>query len=291
MGPTGHIAATLSLRNLTAFLARVHRACRLPGRMRLPKIAVLIDADNVGVQGIRFVFERLSQEWNPTFRRAYGRGLLNRAQVFRESGIVPVEVVSNSPGKNAADMALVIDAMSELHARRVDAFCLVSGDGDFTRLALAIRERGLPVLGFGRISTPQSLRAACTEFHVLANPTARLSQATRPRRSLGTDSRKYLASLQAEFVDFVRTLIQGNGRTTIQVINQESCKRDPNFSARRYGARNLKSLMKELKVFDVRPITEPSGLITDYEVRLVEVASTTKDTDAPDRLPQASICS
>ncbi|HEY3703694.1 MAG TPA: NYN domain-containing protein [Terracidiphilus sp.] len=248
-------------------MARLLFAAR---RARLPRVAVLIDADNVNQSGIHSVFEQLHKAWNPTYRRAYGRGLTSRAETFRRHGILPVEVVSNSPGKNAADIALLIDAMNELHARRVDAFCLVTGDGDFTRLAIAIRERGLPVLGFGGPTTPASLRAACTEFYAFENPADSRAKKTRAAGTQRKANKPVIVKDRGEFKLFLRNLTDGNGKATFQRINHEACKRDANFSARQYGARSLKGLIKDLAEFEVCPITDNSGAIRDYEVKLSE---------------------
>ena len=78
--------------------------------------------------------------------------------------IIPHQNFANTGGKNASDIALVIDAMDLLHSGRFDGFCLVSSDSDFTRLAARIREQGLDVYGFGEQKTPESFRRACKRF-------------------------------------------------------------------------------------------------------------------------------
>src|SRR3546814_14617716 len=77
---------------------------------------------------------------------------------------MPHQNFANVGGKNASDIALVIDAMDLMHSGRFDGFCLVSSDSDFTRLAARIREQGLAVYGFGEQQTPQSFRHACKLF-------------------------------------------------------------------------------------------------------------------------------
>jgi len=118
---------------------------------------------------IRSVFESLAPHWNPTCWRANGSGLATHLQLDHDLGINPIEVFHNTSGKNAANIALVIDVMDELSRGRGEGFCIDSGDGDFTRLALTLREWGLPVLVFGTESTPHSLRSASTEFHLLSS--------------------------------------------------------------------------------------------------------------------------
>ncbi len=133
----------------------------------------------VNQQGIRAAFAQLRDNWTVTIRRAYGRNLEHMVNVIRELGILPVEVLPNSPGKNAADVALIIDAMAEMYEDRVDGFCFVSGDGDLTRLAIAARERGFPVIVFGGPVTPASLRKACTEFHLHSVRSARHTKSAK----------------------------------------------------------------------------------------------------------------
>jgi len=136
------------------------------------KMSVFIDAENVNNgSAIRSVFVSLAPDWNCICRRAYGSGLATHLQLFRELDIRPIEVFQNTSGKNAADIELVIDAVKELNFGRTEAFCIVSGDGDFSRLVLTIREWGLPVLVFGPENTPELLRSAGTEFRLL--PTKR----------------------------------------------------------------------------------------------------------------------
>ena len=78
--------------------------------------------------------------------------------------IMPHQHFAYTTGKNASDIALVIDAMDLLHSGRFDGFCLVSSDSDFTRLAARIREEGVDVYGFGEQKTPESFRQACRRF-------------------------------------------------------------------------------------------------------------------------------
>ncbi len=56
----------------------------------------------------------------------------------------PVDYVS---GKNATDMALVIDTIELLHTNIYDAFVIVSSDSDYTPLAIKLHESGVHVMG------------------------------------------------------------------------------------------------------------------------------------------------
>src|SRR5574344_2265932 len=109
----------------------------------LPNFALLIDADNDTPEIIAPVIEEITRDARLSVRRVYGDftspNLAKWREVLANHGIQPVQQYRNSVGKNATDSALIIDAMDLLHGGRLDGFCLVSSDGDFTRLATRIR--------------------------------------------------------------------------------------------------------------------------------------------------------
>lgn len=132
------------------------------------RLAVLIDADNAPPQIAPRLFQDIAKLGEASVRRIYGDFSGTRlkawAEHLSEHAIIPHQNFANTPGKNASDIALVIDAMDLLHSGRFDGFCLVSSDSDFTRLASRIREQGLAVYGFGEEKTPTSFRQACKQF-------------------------------------------------------------------------------------------------------------------------------
>jgi uncharacterized LabA/DUF88 family protein len=125
------------------------------------RLAVLIDADNAQASVIQELLAEVSRYGTATIKRAYGdwttTNLKGWKDVLHKMAIQPVQQFSYTSGKNATDSALIIDAMDVLHTGRVDGFCLVSSDSDFTRLATRIREAGLVVYGFGERKTPEPL--------------------------------------------------------------------------------------------------------------------------------------
>ncbi len=142
---------------------------KLPvSRTNPTSLAVLIDADNVSSRIIPGLLAEVAKLGNAHTRRIYGDwtnlALGHWKGILLEHAIQPVQQLCNTPGKNATDIALVIDAMDLLHTAPLQGFCIVSSDGDFTRLALRIRESGRPVYGFGEKKTPLSFRAACNQF-------------------------------------------------------------------------------------------------------------------------------
>ena len=139
----------------------------------LPNFALLIDADNDTPDIIAPIIEEITRDARLSVRRVYGDFTTPQLAKWRETlanhGIHPIQQYRNTVGKNASDSALIIDAMDLLHGRRLDGFCLVSSDGDFTRLATRIREDGLSVVGFGRKHAPKAFVSACERYIYVEN--------------------------------------------------------------------------------------------------------------------------
>ena len=138
------------------------------GRARL---AVLIDAENASPRHARAVFGAAAKRGEATVRRIYGDfsngRLASWSAVMGEFAIVACHQPAHVRGKNAADIALAIDAMDLLYRERLDGVALMSSDSDFTRLAQRLREGGLAVYGFGESKTPAAFRAACHRFELV----------------------------------------------------------------------------------------------------------------------------
>ena len=149
------------------------------------RIALLIDADNSSAAKLDLILNELSAYGETSIRRAYGNwtkaGLRPWAEVLHSRAIRPVQQYDYSRGKNASDMAMVVDAMALLYNDHPDAFGIVSSDADFTPLVMHLREKGAAVYGFGERKTPEPFRSACTKFlflDQLADPDeARLDEA------------------------------------------------------------------------------------------------------------------
>src|SRR3546814_7537672 len=80
------------------------------------------------------------------------------------SDVCSADLFAYSTGKNASDMAMVIDAMDLLYARNLDGFAIVSSDADFTPLVMRLRNDGVAVYGFGEEKTPEPFVKACSVF-------------------------------------------------------------------------------------------------------------------------------
>lgn len=132
------------------------------------QFAVLIDADNISAKYAASIFNEIENYGYASFRRIYGnwstKGNGWKEDVLLENSITPVQQFAYTSGKNATDMAMVIDAMDILYSRKVDGFCLVTSDSDFTRLAMRLREENMYVIGMGESKTPMALTKACNKF-------------------------------------------------------------------------------------------------------------------------------
>src|SRR5277367_6334861 len=132
------------------------------------RIAVLIDADNIPSTNIKGMMEEIAKYGTPTFKRIYGDWTKPTVSgwkgVLLENAITPIQQYSYTTGKNATDSAMIIDAMDILYTGKVDGFCIISSDSDFTRLAIRLREAGMMVIGIGEKKTPNPFIVACDKF-------------------------------------------------------------------------------------------------------------------------------
>ena len=145
-----------------------------------PAIALLIDADNAALGSLDQVLAALAEHGQLTIRRAYGNWFKSALKAWdaelNRRGIRPVQQSDPVKGKNATDLALVIDAVDLHHTIRPDVYALVSSDSDYAPLAHFLRERGVKVIGFGRANTAESFRVACTLFVPIPDAPARESK-------------------------------------------------------------------------------------------------------------------
>ena len=138
------------------------------------RLAVLIDADNIPYHTIKDILEEIAKYGTPTFKRIYGDWtkptVIGWKNVLLEHAITPVQQYSYTQGKNATDSAMIIDAMDILHSNKMDGFCIVSSDSDYTGLAKRIREEGLFVMGIGEKKTPIAFVQSCESLDVSSAP-------------------------------------------------------------------------------------------------------------------------
>lgn len=217
-----------------------------------PRLAVLIDADNATAKIVDALFDEVAKIGDACIRRIYGDfstpKLRPWANVLARHAITPKQQFSYTTGKNASDITLVIDTMDLLHSGRFDGFCIVSSDGDFTRLATRIREQGLDVYGFGEQKTPESFRQACRRFiytETLMPPVQKVVAApVQTKPAIATASkllRKTVGQMESE-----------NGWVKLGAVGSQISKLAPDFDQRGYGCAKLSDLVRATGDFDVR---------------------------------------
>lgn len=227
------------------------------------KLAVLIDADNASPRIATGLFEEIATIGEASVRRIYGdfsgTRLKSWADVLSTHAIMPHQNFANTVGKNASDIALVIDAMDLLHSGRFDGFCLVSSDSDFTRLAARIREHGVDVYGFGEQKTPESFRQACKRFIYTEN----LLPLSPPITALGIEPEaKPAAPIVApkqpptDAVPLIKSALgqldDQDGWYTLGAVGTRLIALMSDFDPRSYGCSKLVTLIEKSGAFEIR---------------------------------------
>ena len=229
-------------------------------RAGIPLLAVLIDADNTSPQWAEAMFEEIASLGEASVRRIYGdfaRGHLKGwSEKLAQFALVPHHQPANTVGKNASDIALVIDAMDILHSGRFDGFVLISSDSDFTRLASRIREQGLDVYGFGQKKTPEAFRKACKRFifveNILAdNAEEEASEASKPGRG-PSPLKEALARAVPLITAALRSLDEESDWVSLGRLGQQIVTANPDFDPRSFGSPKLSDLLVKTGCFEVR---------------------------------------
>jgi uncharacterized LabA/DUF88 family protein len=225
---------------------------------RLPRFAVLIDADNTSPQIAGGLFEEVAKFGEASVRRIYGDfstpQLKSWSDILQKHAIDPYQQFAYTKGKNASDIALVIDAMDLLYTGRLDGFCLVSSDSDFTRLASRLREQGAYVYGFGAQKTPESFRQACQRFIYTENLVPRAAgsggnSATKPN-SLQPPS----AAIPV-FQKAISQLPTEDGWVLLGMVGNQISKLFSDFDERTYGCSKLSDLVRKTEAFELEKVS------------------------------------
>jgi uncharacterized LabA/DUF88 family protein len=222
------------------------------------RLAVLIDADNIPSRLISGILEEIAKYGTPTFKRIYADWTRPHVSgwktVLLDHAITPVQQYSYTVGKNSSDSALIIDAMDILYTGRVDGFCVVSSDSDFTRLATRLREAGMKVFGMGEQKTPGAFRAACDKFIYIeileqpeTAPTPVKTTAPKKEKLISKPDRNLVALLTAS----VNDIADENGWAFLGDLGNLMLKKRPDFDPRNYGFGKLLPLIRSLGNFEI----------------------------------------
>ena len=232
------------------------------------RLAVLIDADNVPYRNIKGVMEEIAKYGTPTFKRIYGDWtkptLSGWKTVLLENALTPIQQYSYTTGKNSSDSALIIDAMDILYSGKVDGFCIVSSDSDFTRLVTRLREAGMKVIGIGQKKTPSPFIVACDKFiymEIIADANAptdtpaksktansKSKKKTAEQNSAETNGNAALLHLLSATIDDVA---DENGWAFLGEVGNLLLKKQPDFDPRNYGFQKLTPLFTSFPQFEI----------------------------------------
>lgn len=183
----------------------------------LQKIAVVIDADNTQISKLEDVFHEISTRGRIVVKRAYGNWhkptLKNWGEIIKRLAIKAEQQFDYVSGKNATDMALVIDTIELLYTNLYDAFVIVSSDSDYTPLAIKLREAGVYVMGVGEQKTPVAFRNACDEFLLLENCSSSVE---------GNDAQDATSSPQSDTQDAANSLQKEKAEMSISPNNEKA---------------------------------------------------------------------
>ena len=243
------------------------------------RIALLIDADNVSYTKIAAMLAELSKYGTANIRRAYGdwgsSGLKGWKARLHEFAIRPIQQFSYSTGKNATDIALVIDAMELLYTQKLDAFCIASSDADFTPLIMQLKANGHEVYGFGERKTPAPFVNACTTFlyldsldgavtadPVVSDPAPKAKRKDRvkpaakaevPAAEVPATPARPLAQ-DATLVTMLRGAVEASARDdgwAAMSAAGSAAKRQAPIDPRNYGVKNFPGLFEATGLFEI----------------------------------------
>ena len=218
-------------------------------------LAVIIDADNSQPSIIEGLMEEIAQYGIASVKRIYGDWTDTRLKGWKSHllshGIQPMQQFGYTVGKNSTDSAMIIDAMDLLYTDKLDGFCIVSSDSDFTRLAQRIRESGLRVYGFGEKKTPKSFLAACDKFIYTENLRKEKKGPVPSKRAAKIDITKDEA-LKVLLKNVVEDTADDSGWSYLTHISQTLANRHPDFDPRNYGYSKMMDLITAINMFEVK---------------------------------------
>ena len=248
------------------------------------KIAVLVDAENVSEKYAQDLLDEVTNYGVPTYKRVYGDWTNPQLRNWKDSlltySFTPIQQYSYTSGKNSSDSAMIIDAMDILYSGKVNGFCLVTSDSDFTRLAMRLREAGMLVLGMGEKKTPQPFIKACEKFiylEVLKRTEEKVEEKSEKEekdlksgKEGAVKKQKAAADKPAVSVvplkkvrlaikDIVNSIGNDEGWAYLADVGNNLSKRMPDFDARNYGYTKLIDLVSTFTGFEISRIPVGEG--------------------------------
>ena len=220
-------------------------------------LAVLIDGDNIPSAFVKEMMEEIAKYGNPTIKRIYGDwtkpNLSKWKNILLENAITPIQQYGYTTGKNATDSAMIIDAMDILYSEKVNGFCLVSSDSDFTRLATRLREAGMQVIGIGEKKTPNPFIVACDKFiYIEILKTKTKEKDSEDEKESGKETFDKITAKEIKLISTTITdLSDDEGWAFLGDVGGLLQKKQPNFDPRNFGFQKLTPLIKSTGKFEI----------------------------------------
>lgn len=246
------------------------------------KLAVLIDGDNIPSAYVKEMMEEIAKYGNPTIKRIYGDWtkptLTKWKNLLLENAITPIQQYGYTTGKNATDSAMIIDAMDILYSEKVNGFCLVSSDSDFTRLATRLREAGMQVYGIGEKKTPNPFIVACDKFiyiEILKSQSEDNEDENDEENNVNVvvKPKQPIDKITPQVIKLIATTIEDladdEGWAFLGDVGGMLLKKQPNFDARNFGFHKLTPLIESIPNFEVAQRENQKGRYKLVYVRLV----------------------
>ena len=225
------------------------------------KIALFIDADNAPASKFEEVLSEVAKYGVVTIRKAYGNwknpAIKQWEDLLHEYAIQPVQQYDLTKGKNASDIALVIDAMDVMYTKNIDVMCFVSSDCDFTPMVTRALAEGKVVLGFGERKTPAPFVNACSKFLFLDEEPKVNGLAQAKPKNIKSDTK--LINLLRQAIEATE---EDNGWAALGPVGSHISNKT-SFDTRNYGYKNLSSLIKAIDLFELKRGTGNSYLVKD----------------------------
>lgn len=214
------------------------------------KIALFIDADNAPANKFDDVLSEVAKYGVVTIRKAYGNWKKSSIKAWEdllhEYAIQPVQQYDLSKGKNASDIALVIDAMDVMYTKDIDVMCFVSSDCDFTPMVTRALAEGKVVLGFGERKAPAPFVNACSKFLFLDQKSKNGAERTAKNKNVKSDTK---------LINLLRQAIEAtedeNGWAALGPVGSHISNKT-SFDTRNYGYKNLSTLVKAIDLFELK---------------------------------------
>jgi len=228
-------------------------------------LAVLIDGDNIPSAHVKEMMEEIAKYGNPTIKRIYGDWtnphLSKWKNLLLQNAITPIQQYAYTVGKNATDSAMIIDAMDILYSEKVNGFCLVSSDSDFTKLATRLREAGMLVIGIGEKKTPTPFIVACDKFIYIeilrkqSNKKDEVNKKDKEEESIDRITSKVIKLISTTITDSSGE----DGWAFLGDVGSLIQKKMPNFDSRNYGFEKLTPLINSIGRFEIEQRENSKG--------------------------------